>query len=89
MDYAFNPTGVQIALLHDVLEDTEDISVEMLEMMFGRDVTLGVMAMTKRKGLSTWDYQAGLRRHLLAGVIKLCDRVDNMRHCRIEFGVVS
>ncbi len=48
LDSIFTPEGVQIALLHDVLEDTEDVSAEMLEMMFGRDVVLGVMAMTKR-----------------------------------------
>lgn len=85
MDFAFTPEGVQIALLHDVLEDTEDVSAEMLEMMFGKDVVLGVMAMTKRKGLSTKEYQRGLMRHGIAPWIKLCDRLDNMRHCRVEY----
>jgi hypothetical protein len=79
------PEAICIALLHDVLEDTEDISAEMLEMMFGKDVTLGVMAMTKRKGLSTREYQSGLMGHRIAKWVKLCDRVDNMRHCRIEY----
>lgn len=85
MDWIFCPEGVQIALLHDVLEDTKDISAEMLEMMFGREVVLGVIAMTKRKGMSTEEYQRGLKRHGIAPWIKLCDRLDNMRHCRIEY----
>ncbi len=81
----FTPEAIQIALLHDILEDTEDISAEMLEMMFGREVVLGVLAMTKRKGMSTIEYQSRLMSHSIAKWIKLCDRLDNMRHCRVEF----
>ena len=50
--------GVCIALLHDVFEDTEDITPELVELMFGTSVCFGVMCLTKRKGLSTQEYRA-------------------------------
>lgn len=85
MDGIFCPEGVQIALLHDVLEDTEDITAEILDMIFGKEVLKGVLAMTKRKGQSTEAYQRGLKRQGIGAWIKLLDRLDNMRHCRIEY----
>lgn len=85
MDGIFCPEGVQIALLHDVLEDTEDITAEILDMIFGKEVLKGVLAMTKRKGQSTEAYQRELKRQGIGAWIKLLDRLDNMRHCRIEY----
>jgi len=80
----FTPEEVQVALLHDTLEDTEDVTPEILELAFGKSVTLGVMAMTKRLGLETKHYQRQLERVPIAPYIKLCDRVDNMRNCKVE-----
>lgn len=46
------PEAIQAALLHDILEDTEDITAEMLELIFGKEVAFEVMMLTKRKGTS-------------------------------------
>ena len=43
-------TAVQIALLHDVLEDT-DTTYEELEETFGNDVATGVLTLTKQTEL--------------------------------------
>ena len=47
----FNVIGaVQVALLHDTIEDTETSYVELSE-AFGEDIAAGVMALTKNEDL--------------------------------------
>ena len=43
--------AIQVALLHDVLEDTA-VTAKELEIDFGIEVTTGVLALTKDKSLS-------------------------------------
>ena len=76
-------TAVQIALLHDVLEDT-DTTYEELEETFGNDVATGVLALTKQKDLPK---EEQMKSSILsislyggyAGTVKLADRITNLQ----------
>lgn len=70
------------ALLHDSLEDTEDVNAELLEHSFGTDVTSFVTVLSKvpKEGYhdrlnNCWDWE------IL--VLKACDRLDNLRSLMI------
>lgn len=66
------------ALLHDSLEDTQDITADLIEHSFGGEVTELVMLLSKIP-------KEGYHERLLicnnwkVVVLKLCDRLDNLR----------
>jgi (p)ppGpp synthase/HD superfamily hydrolase len=69
------------ALLHDTLEDTTVPPVE-LEEAFGRDVWMGVAALTKKKRLSKSAAMADCLERILiepkeVGMVKMADRITN------------
>ena len=66
------------ALLHDTLEDCEDISAEMLEMIFGETITKGVISVTKFDGHKD-TYFEQVKSNVIGSVVKLSDKLDNMR----------
>jgi (p)ppGpp synthase/HD superfamily hydrolase len=70
------------ALLHDTIEDTKDISGEMIEMIFGPDVARTVLFLTRMQGQSAEDYLAKVCSNPRTGFIKLCDKLDNVRSLR-------
>jgi len=51
-----------VAVLHDVIEDTETTLKELESMGFGPDVIAGVDAMTRRPGEDYFDYSSGAAR---------------------------
>lgn len=66
------------ALLHDGLEDTRDITSEMIEYCFGSDVVEIVKTLSKvpKEGyLERFNLVSGWRPY----VIKACDRLDNLK----------
>jgi (p)ppGpp synthase/HD superfamily hydrolase len=70
------------ALLHDTLEDTKVPPVE-LEEAFGRDVWMGVGALTKKKHLSKAAAMADsidrvLKEPKEVGMVKMADRITNL-----------
>lgn len=76
-------TTVQVALLHDVVEDTE-VTIEMIEQEFGEAVAKSVLAVTKNEALpKTAQMQDSLERILQAtdeaAIVKLADRCANLR----------
>jgi len=79
VDYA-----VQLALLHDTLEDTETEFIE-LEKEFGKNVASGVQALTKNDDLPTKREQMidSLNRinrlQDEVGMVKLADRITNLQ----------
>lgn len=79
-----------VALLHDVLEDS-DIGVEELEARFGGDVAYAVDLLTKRgKGPeATSAYYARLRDNAGDAVrlLKVCDRVHNLSELHLAADV--
>ena len=75
--------AIQLALLHDVLEDTP-LSFKELEDTFGNIVATGVLALTKNASLDKKDQmQDSLDRILQQGtevaIVKLCDRITNLQ----------
>lgn len=72
------PDMVIASLLHDGIEDTRDLTPDMIEHCFGKDVTQIV------KVLSKVPKEGYLERFLMCNdwrpyVIKACDRLDNLR----------
>ena len=75
--------AIQLALLHDVLEDTA-LSFKALEDDFGNAVAMGVLALTKDSTLDKKDQMDdSLNRILNLGrevaIVKLCDRISNLQ----------
>lgn len=86
--------SIAAGLLHDVLEDTSTTAEELTE-MFGPQVTRIVVGVTKLSSLSFRSSEArqaeSIRKMILAMaddirviLIKLCDRVHNMRTLRFQ-----
>jgi len=74
--------GVQCALLHDVLEDT-DITYEQVTELFGQEVADGVLALTKNEALPKEEKMADSLRRVrqqppVIWMIKLADRITNL-----------
>jgi guanosine-3',5'-bis(diphosphate) 3'-pyrophosphohydrolase len=76
--------AIQLALLHDTIEDT-DTTYEELTTEFGVEVAEGVLALTKNKKLSTKQEQMqdSLGRIKLmsieVSIVKLADRISNLQ----------
>ena len=76
--------AVQIAILHDTLEDT-NTSFEEIEKLFGVQVANSVLALTKNQNLTSKQEKImdSLNRiHLLTnevGIVKLADRITNLQ----------
>jgi (p)ppGpp synthase/HD superfamily hydrolase len=66
-----------VAVLHDVLEDTEATEEEILE-HFGYPVVNAVIALTRREEETYADYIDSLGANLLARKVKLVDIQDNL-----------
>jgi (p)ppGpp synthase/HD superfamily hydrolase len=68
------------ALLHDVIEDT-DVTREQISLEFGERVARIVWLLTKLPEVSLSGYLAAIEaaRDIKAPIVKLCDRLDNLR----------
>lgn len=73
----YDPDLIITALLHDALEDTDDIDALVIEQFFGAEVARRVRLLTKnpKDGYVDRLYTADEGTVL----IKLCDRIDNLR----------
>lgn len=76
----FGAHGIEVCamagMLHDVVEDTE-ISIEMIEAEFGRDVSYEVNLLTKRVAERNDDYYLRVALSDLATLVKLADIEHN------------
>lgn len=75
--------AIQLALLHDVLEDTET-TYEELENEFGAPVAQGVMALTKNSNLTKEDRMMDSLQRIKKSpkevwAVKLSDRITNLQ----------
>lgn len=78
--------AVQIALLHDVLEDTPITENEMLQ-NFVPAVVHGVDLLTKKEGQPLEDYLSGIKAGSSdVSVIKMCDRIINLQKPPAHWG---
>jgi len=71
------------ALLHDVVEDSS-ITVDDIARQFNPAVATLVELLTKRDGVDTASYLQRIEEAASTGalVVKLCDRLNNLRHLR-------
>ncbi len=75
--------AIQLALLHDVLEDTA-LSFKALEDDFGNVVAMGVLALTKDSTLDKKDQMDDSLNRILdlgreVAIVKICDRITNLQ----------
>ena len=75
--------AIQLALLHDVLEDTST-SPEELKEAFGEKVANGVLALTKNKDLPKAEAMSDSLKRIKkcekeVGMVKLADRITNLQ----------
>ena len=75
--------AIQVALLHDVLEDTE-VTAEVLTTLFGIAVTIGVQALTKNTDLPHEEQMKDSLQRIKNCVpevhaVKLADRITNLQ----------
>jgi len=67
-----------VALLHDVIEDT-NTTIEEVEKLFGKEVSEAVEAITHRKGESYHDYILRVKENYIATAVKIADISDNLK----------
>ena len=81
--------AIQLAILHDVLEDTE-LSFKALEDDFGNVVAMGVLALTKDSTLDKKDQMDDSLNRILdlsreVVIVKLCDRITNLQNPPVKW----
>lgn len=76
----YSPQLICSALLHDVIEDSPTTREEIAD-MFGESVARVVWLLTKIEDVSLADYLAAIEAAPETGapIVKLCDRLDNLR----------
>ncbi len=67
-----------VAILHDVIEDTEWTLHELKKEGFSDEVVDAVNALTRRTGESYWDLIARAKKNRIARKVKIIDLEDNM-----------
>ena len=79
LDKTKSMEAVIIALLHDVIEDT-DTTVETLVSIVGKTITKKVLLLTKKPGQSTTGYLKNVMLYAdrTTLIIKILDRIDNV-----------
>ncbi len=66
-----------IAVLHDIVEDTDVTYAELREMGFSERVIAGIKALTKVKGQTHEEYKAGILANVDAIIVKMADLRHN------------
>lgn len=80
-----SPEAMQVAVLHDVLEDTSASAEELRSAGMAAEVVEAVVLLTKPEGMRYADYIVRLSDHPLARQVKIADIQDNGRIDRVPF----
>lgn len=78
-----NESEVCVALLHDVIEDS-DITLSELEAVFPEEITQAVGVLTHKEGTDYFDYIREIKRNPIARKVKLADLEHNMDITRLD-----
>lgn len=70
-------TEVCVALLHDVVEDTDITFEQLKEEGFGDDIIFAIKLMTHQKGVPYFDYVRAIKENPIAKSVKLSDLKHN------------
>lgn len=73
-----------VAVLHDVLEDTNTTVNELYELGCDNDIVEAILALTKLKGESRTEAAKRTLQNPIARVVKIADITDNMDLSRIH-----
>lgn len=76
------------AVLHDILEDTEETPNDIIS-AFGVDIYAIVETLTRREGEEYFDYIKRIKPHPTAKAIKLADLADNMNPARMKLNLTE
>ena len=73
-----------VALLHDVVEDTDYTLEDIAAMGFGQDVVDALALMTHDKSVPYLEYVAKIKDNLIARTVKLADLAHNSDPTRLD-----
>jgi (p)ppGpp synthase/HD superfamily hydrolase len=73
-----------VALLHDVIEDTEYTMEDLEEKGFGNDILEAISLMTHNDGSNYMDYVARIKGNPIARAVKLADLNHNSDTTRLD-----
>ncbi|MBQ1328322.1 MAG: HD domain-containing protein [Lachnospiraceae bacterium] len=73
-----------VAILHDVVEDTDVTLEELKEAGFGEDIIHAIDLLTHRDGVPYLDYVRALKDDPIASVVKLADLNHNSDRSRLS-----
>ncbi|WP_173911176.1 guanosine-3',5'-bis(diphosphate) 3'-pyrophosphohydrolase [Acinetobacter sp. Marseille-Q1618] len=72
-----------VAVLHDILEDTDTTIVDLISLGFSQTIVDAIVSLTKKSGESRIDAAHRAVQNPIARVVKLADVADNMDLTRI------
>ena len=94
LPYVFHPFHVAeqmqdevtttVALLHDVVEDTDYTIQDLIEMGFSQAVTDALALLTHDKSVSYSDYVSAIKNNLVARAVKIADLKHNSDLSRLD-----
>lgn len=73
-----------VAILHDILEDTDTTVVDLISLGFNHDIIEAIQLLTKKDGESRIDAAYRVVQNPIARAVKLADVSDNMDLSRIK-----
>ena len=73
-----------VALLHDILEDTDTIREELTELGFSKDVVDAICLMTHKEGVPYLDYVRQIKKDSIARAVKISDLMHNSDLTRLD-----
>ena len=78
-----------VAVLHDILEDTETTIEDLYQFGFQEHIIDAIVALTKKQGETRLEASQRARQNPIARVVKLADINDNMDLSRIQSPTVK
>ena len=73
-----------VALLHDLVEDTEYTINDLTSMGFGKDITNAIALLTHADGVEYMDYVCAIKENPIAKAVKLADLKHNSDLSRLD-----
>lgn len=77
-----DPLAIVVAILHDSVEDS-DLTIDQIEVEFGKEVAADVKALTKQNNEDYQDYIARVAQRHRARLVKIADLQDNIAHASL------
>lgn len=78
-----------VAVLHDILQDTDITVVDLISLGFSQDVIDAILALTKRRNESRIEAAYRAVKNPIARIVKLAEVVDAIDHYRDQYAVAA